>query len=450
MRIAVWHNLPSGGGKRALYCHVRGLVERGHTVEAWCPPSADQSYLPLNDLIEEHTVPLDWAPSNSGRITSLVARAQDPLRLVQALKDHSRQCGELISGKGFDVLFANTCQFLHAPSIGHFVDIPSVLYLQEPNRTLYEALPRLPWIAARHAAPWWNRQVFKSGLRDLLTLSALRIKAREELENAQSYDVILSNSAFSAETILRTYGIRSRVCYLGVDTSLFRVLHKPREPFIVSVGSFQAAKGVELALRSLSLLEAPGLRFVWVANFADQGFVTKMRALAAELNVRLEIKIRVSDEELVDLLNRATLMLYTPQLEPFGLAPLEANACGLPVVAIAEGGVRETIVDGVNGLLVAPEPQTIADAIAELLDKPELMKRLGQSCVEHVHRQWGLHESIERLESQLICAAFGESEEAEPVSAATGPRGMNSTQNPVFSQARRSHATMFVRRRSRA
>src|SRR6266446_7167318 len=46
VKIAVWHNLPSGGGKRALYYHVRGLVERGHTVESWCPPTADQSYLP--------------------------------------------------------------------------------------------------------------------------------------------------------------------------------------------------------------------------------------------------------------------------------------------------------------------------------------------------------------------------------------------------------------------
>jgi hypothetical protein len=63
MRIAIWHNLPSGGGKRALYYHVWGLVERGHSVEAWCPPSADQTYLPLGALIREHITPMDWRPS---------------------------------------------------------------------------------------------------------------------------------------------------------------------------------------------------------------------------------------------------------------------------------------------------------------------------------------------------------------------------------------------------
>src|SRR5229473_3089346 len=58
MKIAIWHNLPSGGGKRALYDHVRGLVARGHEVEGWCPPTADRSYLPLSTIVPEHVVPL--------------------------------------------------------------------------------------------------------------------------------------------------------------------------------------------------------------------------------------------------------------------------------------------------------------------------------------------------------------------------------------------------------
>jgi hypothetical protein len=59
LRIAVWHNLPGGGGKRALYDHVRGLVARGHHVESWCPPTADQAFLSIGDLVHEHIVPLD-------------------------------------------------------------------------------------------------------------------------------------------------------------------------------------------------------------------------------------------------------------------------------------------------------------------------------------------------------------------------------------------------------
>jgi len=71
----------------------------------------------------------------------------------------------------------------------------------------------------------------------------------------------------------------------------------------------------------------------------------------------------VSDEELVEVLNRATALVYTSRLEPFGFAPLEANACATPVVAVAEGGVRETMRNGVNGILVDREPEPIAHAL---------------------------------------------------------------------------------------
>ena len=74
-----------------------------------------------------------------------------------------------------------------------------------------------------------------------------------------------------------------------------------------------------------------------------------MRSLAESHEVTFDARRSIDDSELVETLNRATAMVYAPRLEPFGLAPLEANACGLPVVAVAEGGVRETIIDGVNG-----------------------------------------------------------------------------------------------------
>jgi len=81
LRIAVWHNLPTGGGKRALYCHVRGLVERGHTVEAWCPPTADQAHLPLSALIPEHIVPLHW---DDGRPRNPAARVRQVGNMIRA------------------------------------------------------------------------------------------------------------------------------------------------------------------------------------------------------------------------------------------------------------------------------------------------------------------------------------------------------------------------------
>jgi glycosyltransferase involved in cell wall biosynthesis len=113
----------------------------------------------------------------------------------------------------------------------------------------------------------------------------------------------------------------------------------------------------------------------------------------------------VSDAELLDALNRARVMLYTSRLEPFGYAPLEANACGTPVVAVAEGGVRETVLDGVNGFLAERDPASLAAALARLLDDPGLAEEMGRRAALHVRERWSLEASIDRLEAHLHAAA---------------------------------------------
>ena len=160
MRIAVWHNLPSGGGKRALYDHVRGLVAHGHHVEAWCPDTADQSYLPLEDIITEHVLPL----ARPGR-TKWDRRFIIPARVepqLEAIEAHCKAAANQISAGDFDILVAHPCTFFRTSPIARHVAIPSVLYLQEPFRWLYEALPKLPWVAPEPRQLRFN----KTWLRD--------------------------------------------------------------------------------------------------------------------------------------------------------------------------------------------------------------------------------------------------------------------------------------------
>src|SRR5205085_3252154 len=144
MRIAVWHNLSSGGSKRALYDHVRGLMARGHTVEAWCPPTADSDYLPLSKLIPEHVLPLDRPRPNLTDYWQITLHVQ---RCLAAMEAHCRICAAEINRGGFDIVFANTCRWFHTSPIGRYVSTPSVCYLAEPYRPLYEPMPQPRWIA---------------------------------------------------------------------------------------------------------------------------------------------------------------------------------------------------------------------------------------------------------------------------------------------------------------
>jgi glycosyltransferase involved in cell wall biosynthesis len=98
-------------------------------------------------------------------------------------------------------------------------------------------------------------------------------------------------------------------------------------------------------------------------------------------------------------------MVYTPRLEPFGLAAIDAAACGLPVVAVAEGGVRETVVDELTGFLVENDARAIAVAVERILSDPELARRLGASARTNVEKHWTLSAATDRIEKALAAVA---------------------------------------------
>lgn len=406
MRIAIWHNLPSGGGKRALYDQVRGLLRRGHEIEAWCPPTADRGYLPLSDLIPEQVVPLRLkvhAEAGTSLLRKLHPLEWSARLQLQAMYTHSRHCAREIENKNFDVLFAASCVILHTPPIARFTKLPSIIYLQEPNRLLYEALPELPWVATT-----WSRrdlvraEFWRKALVRRLRLPGRRVLAREEVASAKAFNRILVNSYFSREGLLRAFGVDSKVCYLGVDTTKFMNQHKKRDEFVVCLAALLPNKNIEFLIRSLAEIPASGRpKLVLICNMVVQTYLWKIETIARQAGVDFELKYRIPDAGVIDLLNRARMMVYAPRLEPFGFAPLEANACGLPVVAVAEGGVRETIQDGINGLLVEPHPQSMARAIETLLADDELHMRLSQGGEYLVATKWSIEASIDRLETAL-------------------------------------------------
>jgi len=398
LRIAMWHNLPSGGSKRVLYQQVESLLARGHEVECWCPSTASQNYLPLNTLCPEHALNISW-PSASAN-SKWFGWFQEP-RMVQArlraMNEHCQAAASQIQQGGFDILMAHTCAAFAVSPIGKYVSLPKLLFLGEPNRKFYEALPESFW-----AAPPVAASPFRV-LANTFRTHAARVQVREEINNARQFDQILVNSLFSRESTLRAYGLESEPYQLGIDTKLFHPTGEPTENYIVGLGMVGYHKGIDRAIRAVGaipLTDRP--RLIWIGNTNNEKYLAELQALAKAHAVNFEVKIMVKDAELVSLLSRAAVMLYTSRLEPFGLAPLEANACGAPVVAVPEGGIRETITHGVNGLLAASaQPHHLATTILELLKNPERSAAMRAQARELVLTRWGLESSMDRLEAAL-------------------------------------------------
>ncbi len=407
LKIAIWYNLPSGGAKRALSYHAHGLAGRGHHLESWRPPTGREWFASLSDAVQEHEVALESEPENLGYMATVAKYPGRTKRMIAAMKRHSELCARQIHEGGFDLLFSNTCLQFAAPFIGRYVDLPSALYLQEPHRPFYEPMPRLPLVALdeqtlRRSTP----KAIKARIRDRMDLNGARIQAREERNNAAAHDRLLVNSLFSREAMLRAYGLNSEVCYLGVDTNLFRDLGLERGNFVVGLGTIGPTKNVRLAIEGVgSIPRHVRPKLLWVGNMTDDVYLEEQRELALKLDVDFETQVMISDEALVEVLNQAKAMIYAPRLEPFGLAPLEANACGCPVVAVAEGGVRESIIDGVNGCIVEHNPEAVGCAVLKLLENEDLARGIGEAGKSLVSERWSLEASIDRLENALLRTA---------------------------------------------
>jgi D-inositol-3-phosphate glycosyltransferase len=193
---------------------------------------------------------------------------------------------------------------------------------------------------------------------------------------------------------------RIHVVPCGVDLDVFRPdgpaeERRPGVPRIVVLTRLVERKGVEDVIAPLRHL--PRAELV-VAGGGDAYEVDndpearRLRALAREHGVadRVELRGPVHRRDVPPLLRSADVVVCVPWYEPFGIVPLEAMACGVPVVASAVGGQIDTVVDGVTGLHVPPRrPDRVAGALRSLLADPALRARLGAAGVRRTRTGYG-------------------------------------------------------------
>lgn len=394
MKIAVYHNLPSGGAKRALYEQVRRLACT-HTIDVYSLSTADHDYCDLRMVCRRHHIfafaPLPLARSPLGRLNQGL-RALDLLRLRALQREVARQ----IDAGSYDVAFVHPCRYAQAPGLLAYLQTAAVYYCQEPPRMAYEqAVPR-PYLRFSRAQRLGN---YFDPLPGLYRSTLKRL----DRANVHAAALVLVNSDYSRENLYRIYGIFATVAYLGVDADLFRPLDLPRADFLLSVGQLNPRKGFDFLLYSLAHLpaaERPPL--VVVSNFGDPRERDYLEALASQLGVAASFRELVPDDDLVRLYNQARLTLYAPVMEPFGFVPLESMACGTPVVGLREGGVRETVIDGCTGRLVERDPRRFAEAIAGLLRDEECSARYASEGRQYVMRCWRWESTTVELERHFI------------------------------------------------
>src|SRR6266540_892449 len=185
MKIAIYHNLPSGGAKRSLYEQVRRTNQQHHYDLYRLDLNENESFMDLRPLVESvYSYPFD--------LPALPRILRSTLRIMK-LKAVHRRIAHDIDRRDYDLVFTHPCRFTQGPALLSYLKTPSVYYMHEPRRSTFEyrLFPFDPMLV--HGPVQW----FKYHAMDLLT----RPNKRLDLRAVKAASKILCNSYYSLESI---------------------------------------------------------------------------------------------------------------------------------------------------------------------------------------------------------------------------------------------------------
>ena len=233
----------------------------------------------------------------------------------------------------------------------------------------------------------------------------LRIDDKKCIKNA---DKVLVNSLYTKGRIDNIYSVNSLVCYPPVS-SMFKVLDRRKtryvnkkysinNKFIFCHGRLIPDKMYELLVDAMSHIKDENLVLVFSGKIAES-YKIKLLELAKRIGMKNKIKFLgyIPDNDLVALYNEAEVFAFPSIKEDFGLVPVEAMACGCPVVAWDDGaGPSEIVVNGVNGYLAKPyDTKAFAEKIEKIM--AEKFKEKNKDRIVHSTKRFS-----EREHSRII------------------------------------------------
>ncbi|MBO0866041.1 MAG: glycosyltransferase, partial [Mycobacterium sp.] len=216
-------------------------------------------------------------------------------------------------------------------------------------------------------------------------------QARLTLEQAvaQTADWVAATCTDEVFELVRLGRPRSRISVIpcGVDLNRFRPdgarAARTDRRRIVAVGRLVPRKGFDILIRAMTVIPDAELLIVGgpdASELSADPEARRLSALSTELGVAQRVRLygSVSRAEMPTLLRSADVVACTPWYEPFGIVPVEAMACGVPVIATAVGGMLDTVVDGMTGVLVPPkDPRACANALNSMLADPARLAEWG-------------------------------------------------------------------------
>ncbi len=273
--------------------------------------------------------------------TSWVQRNPVMRRLHSPLRFLARRVWESFDLSGYDLVLTSSGWFICR---GVIVKSPAVhiCYIHHPPRNLYG------YATGSTFQKYWPVRLYAGIINFYMR--------QYDYETAQNVDYFIANSQETARRVKKFYRRDSTVIYPPIRIPE-GIHHKSRieRAYYLSVGRLAWAKRLDVVIRAANELAIP-LKIV--------GTGAEEQALRAIAGPTVDFLGAVSDEALGELYTGASALIFCALDEDFGMVPVEAMAHGTPVIGLAQGGVKETVIDGKTGILFnEATPESLKKAV---------------------------------------------------------------------------------------
>ena len=336
VRIAIVHDFlrEYGGAERVL--------EAIH--EMWPTAPIYTSFVDWRNLGEQGYRFKNWDIR-----TSWVQRYWLIKKFISPLRFLAPKIWESFDLSHYDVVISSSGWFMCR---GVTVKKPAVhiCYIHHPPRNLYG------YATGSDLQKYWIVRVYAGIVNFFLR--------HYDFETAQKVDYFIANSKETARRVKKFYRRESTVIYPPITQGpAFDA--RQGQAFFLSVGRLTYSKRVDLAIEACNRLKLP-LKIVGTGKEEEslKKLASQGQALRSKNSEKVEFLGSVTDEELGKLYAGAKALIFCALDEDFGMVPVEAMAHGTPVIALAQGGVVETVVDGKTGVLFdEPTVESLVGAI---------------------------------------------------------------------------------------
>ncbi len=281
------------------------------------------------------------------------------LRYLQALSHFTTRTAFL---KEYDLAMFSGSAALAA--VANHPEGPNVVYCHTPPRFAYDLQGE-----SLAAIPAWQRPV----------AAAFLAYVRRRYESSiRKMDLIFVNSGNVQHRLRQYIGLDATVVYPPCDVERFRWLGQ--DDYYLSGARLEPLKRVDVVIEAFKSM--PDKKLIVASGGTEEAALKKLADGASNIT----FSGWSSDQELATLVGRSIAVIYVPVDEDFGMSAVEAMAAGKPVIGVAEGGLRETVVDGQTGKLTPadPGPEDLINAVQAVT--PSAALEMRTACEQRARR----------------------------------------------------------------